>query len=151
MASLVQLGKYGAINAEDPNTMGYYVIKYLSEPYTLKQYQTTYGKVSKAGELAVKEEYLSIMKAKTNSYWQQNGMKQSVMISTRTIVHPCLDNSDLNNYAYITSSVCNKKQARQAVHRQPFHISDADHYYILDEIQRRDHIKYEIQIHNDGG
>ena len=26
-ASLVQFGKYGDINAEDPTTMGYYVIK----------------------------------------------------------------------------------------------------------------------------
>ena len=34
VASLVQLGKYGAINAADPTTMGYYVIKFLSEPYT---------------------------------------------------------------------------------------------------------------------
>ena len=31
MASLVQLGRYGAINITDPTKMGYYVIKYLSE------------------------------------------------------------------------------------------------------------------------
>ena len=31
MASLVQLGKYGATNAENSTTMGHYVIKYLSE------------------------------------------------------------------------------------------------------------------------
>ena len=41
MASLVQLGKYGAINAEDPTTMYYYVINYLSEPCTLQEDQTT--------------------------------------------------------------------------------------------------------------
>ena len=35
MASLVQLGKYGAINAEDPTTIICYVINYQSEPYTL--------------------------------------------------------------------------------------------------------------------
>ena len=38
MAPLAQLGKYGAINAVDPTTMIYYVIKYLSEPYTLQEY-----------------------------------------------------------------------------------------------------------------
>ena len=37
MASLIQLGKHGAINAADTNTMGYYVVKYLSEPYTLQE------------------------------------------------------------------------------------------------------------------
>ena len=56
IASLVQLVKYGAINAADPTTMGYYVIKYLYEPYILQEYQTTYGKVSKAGYFLVKAE-----------------------------------------------------------------------------------------------
>ena len=48
-ASLVQLGKYGDINAADQTTMGYYVIKYISELYTLQEYQNTYGQVIKAG------------------------------------------------------------------------------------------------------
>ena len=42
MASLVQLGLYVAINAEDPTSMGYYVINYLSEPYGLQEDQTIY-------------------------------------------------------------------------------------------------------------
>ena len=58
MAYLVQLGKYGAINAEYPTTMDYYVIKYLSEILKLQEYQTTYGPVSKAVELVVKENAL---------------------------------------------------------------------------------------------
>ena len=47
--SLLQLGKYGAINPADPTTMVFYVINYLSEPYTLHEYQTIDGKISKAG------------------------------------------------------------------------------------------------------
>ena len=34
MYYLLQLGEYGAINKEDSNTMGYYVVKYISEPCT---------------------------------------------------------------------------------------------------------------------
>ena len=37
MASLVKTGKYGAINAEDTTTLGCYVVKYLSKPYTLQK------------------------------------------------------------------------------------------------------------------
>ena len=37
MASLVQLGKYGAIDAADTAAMGYYVIKYIYETYTLQE------------------------------------------------------------------------------------------------------------------
>ena len=51
MDSLIQLGKYDAINTAYPTPMGYYVINYLSEPYTLQEYQTTNGQVSKKVEL----------------------------------------------------------------------------------------------------
>ena len=54
MASILHLGECDAINAADPTTMGYYVINYLSEPYTLQEYQTTYGQVIKAGNFVVK-------------------------------------------------------------------------------------------------
>ena len=40
MASLVQLGKYDAINAAYPTTTRYYAIKYLSETYALQEDQT---------------------------------------------------------------------------------------------------------------
>ena len=53
MDPLLQLGKYDAISSAYPTTMVCYAIKYISEPYTLQEYQTTYGRVSKAGEPVV--------------------------------------------------------------------------------------------------
>ena len=35
------------------------------------------------------------------------------------------------------------------MNRQLICIADADHYSIIDKIERRDHIEYERQIHND--
>ena len=40
MDYLVQLGKYGATNAADTTTMGYYVIKYLHGTYKIQEDQT---------------------------------------------------------------------------------------------------------------
>ena len=40
MSELVQNGKYGAIYTKYPTTMGYYVVKFLSEPYTLQDNKT---------------------------------------------------------------------------------------------------------------
>ena len=54
MASLVYTGKYGAINAEDTTTLGYYIVNYVSEPFTLQYDITAYGHVSNAGELVAK-------------------------------------------------------------------------------------------------
>ena len=50
MAYLLKWGKYGSTNEAGSTKMGYYVIKYLSEPHTLKEYQTTHGQVIKEGK-----------------------------------------------------------------------------------------------------
>ena len=71
MKSLVQTGKHGAINAADPMTMGYYVVKYVSDAFKLQEDITTYGQVSNAGEMLFISEYLSIIKAK-KKYLKQN-------------------------------------------------------------------------------
>ena len=34
MASLVHIGKYGAINAADPTTLGSHVVKYVLDAFT---------------------------------------------------------------------------------------------------------------------
>ena len=108
MASLVQLGKYGAINASYPISMGYYVIKYLYEPYTIQEYQTTDGEVSTAVEPVVKSECLSFMEG--NWYWRQHGTNQIIIISTRSIFHQFLEVLVINNVADIPSIICNKNK-----------------------------------------
>ena len=60
ISSIAQLGKHGAINEADTTKMGYYVIKCLYKPYTLKKDQTTDGQVSREGGLSVKSDYLII-------------------------------------------------------------------------------------------
>ena len=61
MASLVQSSKYGAINTTDASTMGYYVIKFVLQSYTLHDYTTCNGKIISAGELIIKLQYLGCM------------------------------------------------------------------------------------------
>ena len=41
------------------------------------------------------------------------------------------------------------KKAQQSVQRQPICIADADHYYIIYEIEHLDHIEYEIRMNNE--
>ena len=63
MASLVQYGKYGAMNTTDTSTMGCYVIKLVSEAYTLKDDTTCDRKFISSGELVVKAHDISCMQA----------------------------------------------------------------------------------------
>ena len=50
--------------------MGYYVIKFLSEAYTLQE-DTTYNvQISTSSELVVKAQYIPSMQYKTKWYWE---------------------------------------------------------------------------------
>ena len=66
ITSLVQSGNYGAMNTTDTSTMGYCVIKFVSEAYTLQEETTCDGQIISAGELVFKSQYLSCMNGKTN-------------------------------------------------------------------------------------
>ena len=90
MSELVQNEKYGAINTADTTKMGYYVVKFLSEPKTLQYYKIVDKQLIKAGELIVKAEYLSIINANTNWHWKKFETKESVIIETHTIGYTCL-------------------------------------------------------------
>ena len=67
MSALVKDGKYGAINTVDPTTMGYYVVKFLPEPYTLQDDRKIDKQVIKLGKLIIKSECMC--KMKSNKKW----------------------------------------------------------------------------------
>ena len=50
MASLVEYGKYGAINTTDTSTNSFYVMLFTSGTYTLQENTTIYGQILIAGE-----------------------------------------------------------------------------------------------------
>ena len=66
MASLVQSGEYGAIKTSGTTIKGYYVIRFISEAYTLHNNTTTDGQTISAVELVVKAKYLCSMQENTN-------------------------------------------------------------------------------------
>ena len=66
MASLVQADKYVSINTADTTTNGYYVIKFVSEVYTMPNNTTIEGCIISVGELVVKAQYFCSIKYSTN-------------------------------------------------------------------------------------
>ena len=71
MSLLVQKVQYGSINTIDTATMGYYVIKFISEPYTLQEEKMHYEQISTTGELVVKAQYMNCIQDNTKWYWEQ--------------------------------------------------------------------------------
>ena len=90
MASLVESGKYGAINTADKTTNGFYVIMFTSGTYTLQENTTIDGQIIIAGELVVNAKNLCSMQVDTNWYWNQQSKHHVITVPTRTILHPQL-------------------------------------------------------------
>ena len=59
---LVKYIQHGVIYKTDTKKIGNYVIKFVSEAYTLQYYTTCEGRISSDGELVAKTQYLSCMK-----------------------------------------------------------------------------------------
>ena len=112
MALLVQPGMYGAINTNSTTENGFYVIKLISEAYKLQNNTTIDGTFISAGELVVKVQYLCSMKGETNWYWKQQPLQQAIIVTTRTIIHPCLDAIKIRYVKYIPKNLCSRIQLK---------------------------------------
>ena len=112
MASLVESGKYVAINTTDTSTNGFYVIMYTSGAYTLKENTKIDGQIITAGELVVKAKYLCSMKVYTNWYWNQQPKHHVITVTTRTILHTQLEVNTITDFNEIPTSVCSRTQEK---------------------------------------
>ena len=110
IASLVQYNKYGAINIAYTTTNGYYVIKFISEAYTLQNNTTIHGQIISTGELVVRAQYLLSMQENNNWYWEQQLLQQTIIVPTRIILHPCLDVVEITDFQDIPNTICNSIQ-----------------------------------------
>ena len=68
--------------------MGYYVIKFMSEHYTLQEETMYYVQISTSVELAVKSQYMNFMKYNTKWYWyKKTQQKISLFLHTQFYIH----------------------------------------------------------------
>ena len=115
MASLVESGKYGAINTTDTSTNGFYVIMFTSGAYTLQENTKIDGQIITARELVVNAKYLCSMQVDTNCYWNQHPKHHVITVPTRTILHPQLEGDSITDFHAITTSIRSRKKARKAI------------------------------------
>ena len=94
MTELLQADKYGTINKTYKTTICYYEIKFISEPCIIQEETMCDGKICANGEVFVKAQYRNCMQYNTKWYWGKISQQNNIIVSTRTIVHPCLDITD---------------------------------------------------------
>ena len=112
MVSLVESGKYGAINTTYMTTNQFYVIMFKPGAYTHQENTTIYGQIITAGELAVKAKYLCSMQIDTNWYRNQQPKYHVITVPTRTILHPQLEVNTITQFHAIPTSVCSRTKEK---------------------------------------
>ena len=70
----------------------------------------------------------------------QQPLQQTIIVSTRTIIHPRLDVVTIKYAQDIPKNFCNRIQAKKPIQRHPIIMNDADYDYILDDIVCREKI-----------
>ena len=77
------------------------------------------------------------MQENTNWYWKKPPLQQTIIFTTRTILHPCLDVVTINLSK--TSLIIFVTGFREnPIQRHPIIKSDTDYDYILDNIDRHE-------------
>ena len=112
-ASLVESGKYSAIDTTDTATNVFYVIMFTSEAYKLKYNTTIDGKIITARELVVKSQYLCYMQVYTNWYWDPHPQHHIITVPIRTILHPRIEFNLIIDIHDIPKSVYNRTQEKK--------------------------------------
>ena len=80
-----------------------------------KKNKTIDGKVISAGELVFKAQYICSMQEKTNWYWKQQQLKQTIIVPKRTILHPSLDVIIIGYLQNIPNKLCSRNKAKKAL------------------------------------
>ena len=86
------------------------------------------------------------MQENTNWCWKQQSLQHNIIVTTCTILHPCLDVVIIIYVQDIPETVCNRIKAKKAIQIYPICMTDADYDYILDVIERRYKIESERNV-----
>ena len=72
------------------------------------------GQIISAGELVVKSQYICSVQENTNWCWKQQSLQHNIIVTTCTILHPCLDVIIITDVQDIPNTVCNSNQAKKS-------------------------------------
>ena len=110
MATLFQIGKYGAINTTDMTTMGYYMIKLFSESRKLQEDTPCDGQISTYGELICQSTLHELCAILYKGEMGTKTTTKKIIFPTCKIAHPCLDVMSATEAKKIPNNLCNRNQ-----------------------------------------
>jgi hypothetical protein len=139
ISRMVRKGDVGAIGTTDEEAMGYYVVKWLSEPYTLQNPTEGMSGVIGAGVMVADALYFN--RVKRAPYWYTVSGTTTV-VEVRYALKTGLKLETIDDDNNKLPQTCNQKEATR---QNAVRVTLLDHEEIMEEAGRRDRLEYDAE------
>ena len=148
-ANSLRIYGIGAIETDDPEADGYYIVTWLTQAYILQEDETSDGKVIKQGEWVAKGIFWSKVPGAARWYYPETGETMHVMVSLKEVLNVDLDMEPHSDFNKFPSCLKNKSHWKE---RKPCKLSKADDEDMMDRVASRARIAVfqEVEIEEDG-
>jgi hypothetical protein len=139
---MVREGKVGAIGMADNAVMGYYVVKWLSKPYTLQENMDGISGTIGVGTIVVNALYFNRVERTPHWYTQS---KETMVAEVRYVLLTGLHLLPISKTNKLLT-VCNR---REAVQKKVEKVTLLDREVIMEEARKWDQLEYDVDDDND--
>jgi hypothetical protein len=141
MGMLIKESTYGAVNANDQRTDGFYIVHFLSTVYTLQHDELVDNEILKAGSLVVDAEYMS--PAMKESLWYVKSGLEPVKVNMNKVLVSNIDVDIVTSTSELDYSISTMTQ-EDVIQKEPFKLNVNDYDNILDEVSKGETIGFEL-------
>ena len=142
MSLTIREGKVGAIGTADEATMGYYVGKWLSEPYTLQEETEGMSGMIGVGTMVADMLYFNQVERARHWYTQSN---MTTVVEVRYVLLTGFELQPISETNKLPTA-CNRKEAAQ---KKAVKLMLLVHEVIMEEAGKRDQLEYDVNNDDD--
>ena len=133
---MMRSGEVGAVGTTDPAMMGYYMVKWLSEPYTLQEETVGMASLIGTGKMVAKAVYLN--RVQCAPYWYMLSGEHTI-VEVRHVLRTGLHLQPIS-VANKLPQGCNRIESTR---QKALKVTHLDHDAIMEEASRRDRLEYD--------
>jgi hypothetical protein len=138
MSLMVREGEMGAIGMADKAALGYYVVKWLNDPYTLQEEMAEgmSGMIG-AGTMVADVLYFNWVEHAAHWYTQSN---MTTVVEVRYVLLTGFQLQPISETNKLPTA-CNRREAAQ---NKAVKVTLLDHEVIMEEVGKRDQLEYDV-------
>jgi hypothetical protein len=136
MSLMMRKGQVGAVGTSDKAAMGYYLVKWLSKPYTLQEDTEGMSGMIPTGSMVVDGLYFN--RVQCAPLWYTPSSNTTAM-EVKYVLRTGLQLQPIS----ITNTLPNSCARVEAIQKKAIKVSALDHKAIMEEATKRDRLEYE--------